>query len=50
MNLLDVHSNPKMIVFLILMYAFYFSYRINVLSNEFKEIKQFICNEDGLFL
>ena len=50
MALLDVYNEPKMVVLLILLYALYFSYRINLLVSDVNELKKMGCitsNNDG---
>ena len=52
MALLDVYSDPKIVVLLILLYALYFSYRINLLASDVKELQKTGCiisNNDGSF-
>lgn len=44
MGLLDVYNEPKMMVLLILLYALYFSYRINLLTKDVNELKKLNIN------
>ncbi len=50
MALLDVYNESKMVALLILLYALYFSYRINLLVSDVNELKKTGCiisNNDG---